>query len=263
MAIRYLFKDWRRRRRAIRSYLRSRKATAISSGTDNQDAPPERPARALPKLPTRGERIRRVAVWRKLRPVIRWHRRTPVGIVLGVYFGTLGSLSLLACLFFLLPVQQKKEALPPAPSDNGSVTLALGVSPRNALGQPASVPEAIAILQQQADDAFRNGNFASAENLYRQILPKARLKALTGFHIFLCLLQQGKSAELKLMMDKIPPASTAKNPLGFYARAALDLKAGRPEEAAAPLAAARSQFPEISLFYDQALREAGLPPPEP
>jgi len=201
-------------------------------------------------------------VWRKLRPVIRWHRRTPVGVVLGGYFGTLGSLSLLACLFFLFPFPLKKEALPPAPAGNGSVTIALGVSPRNALSQPASVPETIALLQQEADDAFRGGNFASAENLYRQILPKARLKALTGFHIFLCMLQQGKSAELKLMMEKIPPSSIAKNPLGFYARAALDLKAGRPEEAAAPLAAARSQFPEISLFYDEALREAGLPPPE-
>jgi len=261
MAIRYLFTDWRRRRRAIRSYLRSRKAPAIPSGNENRDELPERPARALPKLPTRGERIRRITVWRKLRPLIRWHRRAPVGVVLGVYFGTLGLVSLLACLFFLLPFPQSKETLPPAPAGNGSVTLALGVSPRNALNQPASVPEATAILQQQADEAFRSGNFASAEKLYRQIFPKARLKALTGFHIFLCLLQQGKSAELKMMMEKIPSASIAKNPLCFYARAAVDLKAGRPEEAVAPLAAARSQFPEISLFYDEALREAGLPPP--
>lgn len=262
MAVRNWITDWRRRRRAIRSYLRSRKYQASVAGDKLSHAEENeaRPARALEKLSSREARVRRVAVWRRLRPVIRWHRRTRVAVVIGVYFGTLGLLSLLLSLYFLQASTPQKENAP-APGGAGPVMLTLGAPARNSLRDPS--PDAIALLQQEAETAFRSGNFAVAETLFRRLLPKARLKALTGFQIYLCLLQQGKSAELEVMGGKFPSEAVAKNPLPFFAKAASALKGGRTAEAVELIAFAHRQFPEISLFYDKALRDAGLPPPDP
>lgn len=264
MALRNWITDWRRRRRAVRSYLRSRKYKSGVAG-ENNAAPEEcasRPARALEKLPTRGARVRRIAVWRRLRPVIRWHRRARVGVVLGVYFGSLGLLSLLLSTYFLLPSPPPKEDVPLA-EGTGLVAMTLEATARNALRDQPPGPDDIATLQQEAETAFRSGDYATAEKLFRRLLPKVRLKALAGFHIYLCLLQQGKSAELEVLSGKIPSKAVAKNPLPLYAKAASALKAGRPAEAGEQIASARRQFPDISPFYDKALREAGLPPPAP
>jgi len=206
--------------------------------------------------------MRRIAVWRRLRPVTRWHRRTRIGVVIGVYFGTLGALSLLLCLYFLQGATPQRGNVP-TPGTSGPVSLSLGASARIPLQEPSLKPGDVAALQQEAESAFRRGDFPTAEKLFLRILPKARLKALTGFYIYLCLLQEGKAAELELLAGKIPSAALANNPFPFYSKAASALKAGHPAEAVEQIASARRQFPEISLYYDKALREAGLPVPEP
>ena len=261
MAVRHWITEWRRRRKAVRAYMRSRKAHHAvrhpETGAEH-GARARRSARALPKLPSRGERVRRIAFWRAFQPVIRWHRRMPPFVVVAVYFCTLGAISLAACFWLLSAPAEKERAVPRSVQGDSGVTLALGVPAHKALHDRAPRADEVASLEKLADEKFRARDFAGAEILYRQFMPQARLKALAGFHIYLCLLQQGKSAELKIIEDKISFSSMPKNPFTYYSCAAVALKEGRSQDAKALIDSARAQFPDMSVFYDNALWESGL-----
>lgn len=259
MAIRYLISDWRKRRKAIRAYLRGRQPTT-QRGRHRKRSKKARAARALPKLPSREARIRRVAAWRKFRPVLRWHRRTPVAAILALYFGVAGALSVAVCFLLLQPgAPARQPPAMPGPASDEPVALGLGVPARKTgLLQEALAPDDFSALESQADEAFRKGDFSGAEVLYRKILPHSRRMFLTGFHLFLCLLQQGKFEEAELLASKAPQESVPKNPVRFYVSAAYAIKSGDLTAAAESISRAHALFPEASIFYDKALREAGM-----
>jgi hypothetical protein len=261
MAIRYLISDWRKRRKAIRAYLRSRQPdTQLESGKRRRRSrKTAKPGKALPKLPTRDARIRRVAVWRKMRPILRWHRRKPVALVLAVYLGVPAVVCLAACLWLL----QSGSQPPPSPATTppgGPVAIQLGAPAKPALREENLAPDKVSALQLQAEEAFRKGDFATAEALYQKLFPQAKHKAFTGFHLFLCLIQQGKFQEAQLLANQATPRTVPKNPVTFYMAAALAMKSGQPAQAAESISRAHELFPNMSVFYDKALREAGLEP---
>lgn len=262
------FRDWRRRRRVVRSYLRSRPKRAdqpAQGGAGNEPAAGvpapakhERPARALPKLSAPMARRARIAAWRVARPVFHWHHRSPPGLVLGVYFGVLLLVSVTASACLLVSSNGK----PPAPAAAGKpaeVGLGLANSPAKILSVRVT-PEISARLQGEADNAFRAGRFADAEARYRESLPAARFPALTGFHVFLCLLKQGKVAEAKALAGKFPEPSSIRNPSGAFVHAAIALAESRPDDARLDIDSARRRFPMISPFYEKALSDAALAP---
>ncbi len=226
-----------------------------------------KPARALPKLSSRAARRGRIATWRLLRPVLRWQRRTPPSKVLACYFGVLGVVSLAAIAVFVWPSPPPPAQRSAPLSAPSGVTMQLGVPARKAVRDPLPDSAAVAQLQDRADAEFHAGNYAAAEKSFRELLPSARFRPLTGFQIFLCLLKQGKSAEASIMANKFPAGPGAKNPSGQYVAAALAITNGRPDDARAAVEAARRQFPTICPLYDRALAAALAPairqnPPE-
>jgi len=219
--------------------------------------PAARPARALPKLAAPLARRARIAGWRTFRPLTRWQRRSSPLIVLAAYFGILGVLSLSATAYFLMPSRQKAPAAV-APTD--LVAMRLGPPDRKAIQEPPKEPADAARLQRQAEAELRSGNYAAAEQHFRELLPTAHFRALTGFQIFLCLLKQGKTAEAELMAGRFPSGVSARNPSGLYVRAATALTQGRAEDARSVIGSARRQYPLISPLYDKALADAGIAP---
>jgi len=266
MASRSRISGRRKRRKAVRRCRRRRRQPTTQCGKHNEGRSRKaRAARALPKLPSREARIRRVAVWRKFRPVFRWHRRTPVAVVLAFYFGVAGALSLAVCFWLFQTgapaLQPPALPVPASASDEPGGALGFAVSERETgLLQESLSPDELSALEVQAEEALRRGDFSRAEVLYGKILPHSRFMALTGFHLFLCLLQQGKIEEAELLASKVPQASVSRNPVRFYVSAAYAIKSGQPAAAAESIASAHSLFPEISVFYDTALREAGMEP---
>jgi len=260
MAIRSRISNRRKRRKAVRSHRRRRRQPTTHRGRHQEGRSRKaKPARALPKLPSREARIRRVAVWKKFRPVTRWHRRTPVAVVLAFYFGVAGALSLAVCFWLLqtgAPALQPPAIPVPASDEPGA--LGLGVAAKTGLLQEALAPDDFSALELQAEEALRKGDFSGAEVLYRKILPHSRFMALTGFHLFLCLLQQGKFEEAELLASKVPQDSVSRNPVRFYVSAAYAIKSGHLTAASESISSAHSLFPDISVFYDKALREAGM-----
>jgi hypothetical protein len=222
------------------------------------NGPEARPARALPKLAAPLARRARIAGWRMFRPLTRWQRRASPLIVLTSYFGILGVLSLSATTYFLMPSRQKAPAAV-APTD--IVAMRLGAPSRSkAIQEPPKEPADAARLQSQADEEFRSGNYAAAEQHFRELLPTAHFRALTGFQVFLCLLKQKKAAEAELMAGRFPSGVSARNPSGLYVRAATALTQGRAEDARSVIGSARRQYPLICPLYDKVLAEARLAP---
>ncbi|MEI6073016.1 MAG: hypothetical protein WCS31_14580 [Verrucomicrobiae bacterium] len=245
--------DRRNRRDTIRVLQRIRHA----GGHPGAEA---LPARALPKLASPRARKRRIAAWRVFRPVLRWQRRSPKA-VFATYFGVLGALSLFVTACFLIPSLEKKPAAPTAPAAPAVVSMKLGVPAVKALQPPARTAPANARGRQAlAEKYFQDGNYAAAEQQFREILPTTEFRALTGFQIFLCMLKQGKTAEAEFLAGRFPTGTLAKNPSGLYARAAKALVQGRTEDARADIESARRQYPLISPLYDKALAAAGLAP---
>jgi thioredoxin-like negative regulator of GroEL len=115
-------------------------------------------------------------------------------------------------------------------------------------------------MQNQAEEEFRAGNYAAAEQHFRKLLPTARFRALTGFQVFLCLIKQGKIEEAKQMAKKFPYGPAAKNPSGIYASAALALLEGRSDDTRQAIETARRQYPLITPLYDAALVDAKIAP---
>lgn len=259
-------KDRRRKLKARRAFLRSRKDRASLLGeisqrrketTGLEESNRERsPARALPKLPSRRARQARIVRWKIMRPVFRWQRRSSPLVVLGTYFGIVAFFSIPATVYFLVPEKPADNGTPHSPhSAAPSDPMQLAMMGNKAVRQSHVEPADIEQLQNEADREFRAGNFAVAEGLFQKLLPNPRFRALTGFHIFLCLLMQGKNAEAEVMLAKFPPENQiAKNPSGFYARAALAIKQGRPDDARRNIDSAHAQFPVLSPLYDQALQ---------
>jgi len=255
--------DQKRRRRRIRAYLRSRAEVPQPSPVKKEmPVEDEVKARALPKLSLVQMRRFRIGTWRLLRPIIRWQRRSAAPIVFAVYFGILCVLSISTTVYFLIPASSPnpppRASLPPA--EVAPLTLGTSRPGRLFLQDPRTKPADLSRLQSQAEEEFRAGNYAKAEALFREALPTARLRAFTGFQIFLCLLKQGKFAEAELMAGKFPATANAKNPSGQYVHAALALIHSRPEEARQCVETARREFPSISPFYDKALNDATLQP---
>jgi len=264
MSIRHLIRKWRKLRNAIGSYLgSSRPETQLESRKRRQRSrKTAKPAKALPKLPSRDARIRRVAIWRKMRPILRWQRRKPVAHVLAIYLGVPAVVCLATCFWFLLSGSQPPPSAATAPAaPGGPVAIQLGAAAKPALREEDLAPDKVSALQLQAEEAFRKGDFATAEVLYQKLFPQAEHRAFTGFHIFLCLLQQGKSQEAQVFANRATPRTVPKNPVTFYMAAAMAMKSGQPAEAAESISRAHALFPDMSLFYDKALREAGLEPP--
>lgn len=264
-----LLRDWRKRRKAIKAFHLSRKQVAVASAevdgarAQGEGTTPDaqaKPARALPKLSSRAARRGRIATWRLLRPVLRWQRRTPPSKVLACYFGALGVVSLAAIAVFVWPSPPPPAQRSAPLSAPSGVTMQLGVPARKAVRDPLPDPAAVAQFQDRADAEFHAGNYAAAEKSFRELLPSARFRPLTGFQIFLCLLKQGKSAEASIMANKFPAGPGAKNPSGQYVAAALAITDGRPGDARAAVDAARRQFPTICPLYDRALAAAALAP---
>jgi tetratricopeptide (TPR) repeat protein len=197
-----------------------------------------------------------------MRPIFRWHRRKPVALVLAIYLGVPAVVCLAACLWFLQSGSQPpSSAATASAAPGGPVAIQLGAPAKPALREEILTPDKVSALQLQAEEAFRAGDFATAEALYQKLLPQAKHKAFTGFHLFLCLLQQGKSQEARLLANQATPRTVPKNPVTFYMAAAMAMKAGQPAQAAESISRAHELFPDRSLFYDKALREAGLEPP--
>jgi len=151
----------------------------------------------------------------------------------------------------------------PAPTEesrpSGPITMRLGKSVPKPLQEPRrKEPVDVERLQSQADEEFRTGNYASAEQHFRALLPSTRLRALTGFQIYLCLLKQKKTAEAELLAGKFPTGPAARNPSGLYVRAAIARMEGRMEDSRSAIESARSQYPFICPLYDKALADASL-----
>ena len=251
--------DRRNRRDTIRVLQRIRHAGGSDGGLPGAEA---LPARALPKLASPRARKRRIAAWRVFRPVLRWQRRSPKA-VFATYFGVLGALSLFVTACFLIPSWEKKPVAPAAPAAPAVVSMKLGVPAVKALQPPArTAPKNPRGRQALAEKYLRDGNYAAAEQQFREILPTAEFRALTGFQIFLCMLKQGKTAEAEFLAGRFPTGTLAKNPSGLYARAATALVQGRTEDARADIESARRQHPLISPLYDKALAAAGLTLPD-
>jgi len=255
-------RDWAKRRKIhlILGRHRGLPSESTQGDGDAKDAV-SRPARALPKLSSPRARRRRIARWRTFRPVLRWQRRASLATVLVTYFGILGVLSLSVTAFFLVPARH--EVVVPKTPVPIIVSMQLGTRPRKTLQQPpAVVPRDLARLQDQAEKDFRSGNYAAAESGFRELLPVARFRALTGFQIFLCLLKQGKTAEAEFMGERFPTGTSAKNPSGIYVSAATAFLQGRTEDGRSAIESAHRQFPLICPLYDKALADAGLAPEE-
>jgi len=225
---------------------------------EEESAGNEPEARALPKLAAPLARRARIAAWRVFRPLTRWQRRSSPLIILAAYFGILGVLSLSATTYFLLPSRQEAPAAV-APTD--IVAMRLGAPSRSKGFQetPKETADA-ARLQSQAEEELQAGSYAAAEQHFRELLPTAHFRALTGFQVFLCLLKQGKTAEAELMAGRFPSGVSARNPSGLYVRAATAVTQGRREDARSAIASARRQYPLISPLYDKALTDTGLAP---
>lgn len=155
-----------------------------------------------------------------------------------------------------LVVRNSEEESPVVPP----VAMTLSGRPGEALRTPSPDLGEVNELQDQADEAFREGNYEMAEQLLRKILPQARLKALTGFQIYICLLKQGKTGEARLLASRFPHVSIAKNPSPFYVQAVDALLVGNTELALSSMELARKQFPETAALYDKVLRDANLIP---
>jgi len=255
--------DRRTRRKTIQILQRSRHAggRAGAPGDDGLHGAEARPARALPKLASPRARKLRIAAWRIFRPVFRWQRRSSPKAVLATYFGVLGALSLFVTASFLLSSWGKKPAAPAPHPVPAVVSMKLGVPAGKALQPPTrSAPANARGRQALAEKFLRDGNYAAAEQQFREILPTTKFRPLTGFQIYLCLLKQGKTAEAEVMAGKFPTGTLANNPSGLYARAATALVQGRTEDARADIESARRQHPLLSPLYDKALADAGLAP---
>ena len=259
--------DRRKRRRAIKKFLLRRSSQGQRKGGDSRDpgnagsagGRASSPARALPKLAFLWARRVRIAAWRGIRPILRWQRRSSPVTILATYFGLLSVLSLLASAYFLIPARHVDHP-PKAEAPPHLISMQLGVPARKALQQPQEDPVSLTRLQKQAEEEFLAGNYAAAEQIFRELLPTARFRALTGFQIYLCLLKQNKSAEAELMAGRFPTGPMARNPSGIYVRAAAALLQGRTEDARAAIESARKQYPQICPLYDKALSDAALAP---
>ncbi|MEI6073389.1 MAG: hypothetical protein WCS31_16495 [Verrucomicrobiae bacterium] len=251
----HFLRDSRKRRRSVRAYQNSRPTMEqIARPETWEDAGPAtgRAARALPKLDFLWARRLRAAAWRVFRPALRWQRRSSATVVLGTYFGILGILSLSAMAFFLMPSRH-------APRANTAPLPAAALAPK-AIQKPAPSADDLARLQEQAENELRAGDYAAAEQHFRELLPNTRFRALAGFQIFLCLLKQKKTAEAEGMLRLFPTNIIARNPSGMYARAATALMQGRTEDAQAEILSARRLHPFISPLYDKALSDAAIAP---
>lgn len=260
-----LLHDWSRRRRSIRAFELSRSSrkqitqARTHPGEKKNAVENKGTARALPKLSIPQARQARIIAWRMFRPILRWHHRASIGTVLATYFGILSVASVSATVYFLIPTRTRQPVQKSdVPAADGAVLF--NGSVHKFLSDSHTTPADSARLQSQAEEEFRSGNYAAAEIHFRESLPTARFRALTGFQIFLCLLKQGKTAEAETMAGKFPTGSNAKNPSGIYVQAAFALMQSRPEDAHRDIESARRQFSFISPFYEKALNDAALTP---
>jgi hypothetical protein len=243
---------------------RIKRAAAISA-YDEPDTGPSR-GRSLP----RWRRSAQVTLWKIGRPLRAIHRRIPAAILILIYLGLLGGLSVVLMLLVLpgnppaaTPPAETAAATTPTPSENPPERK-LSFQPDPQAGKAARVlslrtGSESAMSEQMADIEFRAGNYGEAEKLYRKLFPTSETKPLMGYRIFVCALIQENRAQADDLLPRLTRVG-AETPAYLYAKATLAWKEGRPEEAAQLIAEAKTQFGEQCADYDGTLRLLGYAP---
>lgn len=275
--------DWREKWQTFFSGRKSRRSTPV----DPPRSRPKKPAaitaydeqaavtlrgRSLP----RWQRTARVVVWKKSRPLRRFHRRIPAAFLVLIYLGLLAGISC-GLMMALLPGSSDGPAAPaqsPTATTSGNLVFqaptllspASGTQAAPGLTGSASKPFSLTadirdLKEQMADIEFRAGRYVEAERLYRALFKTSTNKPFFGYRIYVCALlrdQHGQAADLQERLVRIGH----KTPAWHYARATQAYQEGRADDAEEILRSARTLYGDLCADYDPTLRTLGhLPPP--
>jgi len=119
-------------------------------------------------------------------------------------------------------------------------------------------PNGVAARNNLAEIEFSTKRYAEAEQLYRALLPQTPRKALTAYHIYLCLLLQHRDTEAKELFALIPSPPSTSSPAWFYAQAGRAFIEGNKAEGQQYLENGRLYYPELSKLYEPSLKQLGF-----
>lgn len=110
-----------------------------------------------------------------------------------------------------------------------------------------------------ANIEFRAGNYAEAERLYQQVLPKARAKSQIVYQIYCCLLAQNRRAEAEVVLMQISQMNREgrKSPVWYYAMAARANQDGDSAKAKEFISEGRQLYPQAGAQFEPTLRAMG------
>ncbi len=118
-------------------------------------------------------------------------------------------------------------------------------------------PNSVAAKNNLAEIEFSAKRYAEAETLYRDLLPKTPRRALTAYHIYLCLLMQDRDKEAEAYLTLFPAPPSATSPAWYFAKAGYAFNEGKKRDAERYLADARRYYPELAPLYEPSLKQLG------
>ncbi len=245
---------------------RPKKPAAITAYDEPETSSPR--GRSLP----RWKRTARAVLWKRSRPLRRFHRRIPAGYLVLIYLGILAAISCALILAVVPPpsvepqvaaqpstgsesarmVFQAPNILSPSPGSGTNVTGLSGMT-GHAQKQLSLATDNRDLKTQMADIEFRAGRYTEAERLYRALFKESTDKPFLGYRIYVCALLRnhyGQAADLLKRLQRIGPNT----PAWHYARATLAYQEGRPQEAGEILREAQTIFGVLCADYDATLR---------
>jgi tetratricopeptide (TPR) repeat protein len=129
---------------------------------------------------------------------------------------------------------------------------------RPALESPGDDEALLGAKRQMAGAEFAAKNYSAAESIYREILPRTFRKPLETYHIFACLLLEGRRTEAENLLSRIPSPPNDNSPAWYYASATRLFVEGKPDQAREWIAKARAEYPKLCPYYDPTLRQLGF-----